>query len=248
MIEISKSRLARRFYLLTPPDQQPKAGKSKKKGVLTYVLHLAPATLSGREVCPGRSEGCTLGCLNTAGRGQFDKAQQGRILRTRWYFADRAAFMARLVREIERAQRAAAQQGMRLALRLNGTSDIPWHRVACGEHASIMHRFPHVQFYDYTKVSKRLTRETLPANYHLTFSLCEDNATAAREVLAAGGNVAVVYRNVAARAHYMAAGFMGHAVIDGDETDARFLDSRNVIVGLYAKGRAKGDVSGFVRD
>lgn len=248
--EISTSRLARRFFLLTPPDQQPKANKSKKVGVLTFVLHLAPANASGYEVCAGRSAGCTNACLGiAAGRGRFDGVRQGRILRTRWYFADRAAFMARLVTEIERARRYARKLRMRLAIRLNGTSDIPWHRVPCGDHASIMAAFPRVQFYDYTKIAKRLISETLPANYHLTFSLCEDNDSAAREVLAAGGNVAVVFRNVAARAQYMqSGGFMGAPVIDGDQTDARFLDPRNCVVGLYAKGGAKIDQSGFVRD
>jgi hypothetical protein len=31
-----------------------------------------------------------------------------------------------------------------------------------------------------------------------------------------------------------------------DETDLRFLDKGNVIVGLKAKGKAKKDTSGFV--
>ena len=40
--------------------------------------------------------------------------------------------------------------------------------------------------------------------------------------------------------------FMGRTVIDGTETDLRFLDPSNVIVGLVAKGKAKRDTSGFV--
>jgi hypothetical protein len=35
-------------------------------------------------------------------------------------------------------------------------------------------------------------------------------------------------------------------VIDGTETDLRFLDPNNVVVGLKANGKAKKDVSGFV--
>jgi hypothetical protein len=34
-------------------------------------------------------------------------------------------------------------------------------------------------------------------------------------------------------------------VIDGTETDLRFLDEKGVVVGLLAKGKAKKDVSGF---
>jgi hypothetical protein len=40
-------------------------------------------------------------------------------------------------------------------------------------------------------------------------------------------------------------------IIDGDETDLRFLDGkfdRGRIVALYAKGAAKKDASGFVQD
>ena len=38
----------------------------------------------------------------------------------------------------------------------------------------------------------------------------------------------------------------GREVINGDETDLRFLDKQNVIVGLKAKGKARKDMSGFV--
>jgi hypothetical protein len=37
-------------------------------------------------------------------------------------------------------------------------------------------------------------------------------------------------------------------VIDGDKTDMRFADPRGVIVGLFAKGLAKADRTGFVVD
>jgi hypothetical protein len=36
-------------------------------------------------------------------------------------------------------------------------------------------------------------------------------------------------------------------VFNGDESDLRFLDPKGVIVGLYAKGKAKKDTSGFVK-
>jgi hypothetical protein len=40
--------------------------------------------------------------------------------------------------------------------------------------------------------------------------------------------------------------FKGFKVIDGDKDDLRFLDPKGVVVGLYAKGKAKQDASGFV--
>jgi hypothetical protein len=42
--------------------------------------------------------------------------------------------------------------------------------------------------------------------------------------------------------------FMGRKVINGDESDLRFLDDKNVIIGLKAKGRARHDKTGFVFD
>ena len=41
--------------------------------------------------------------------------------------------------------------------------------------------------------------------------------------------------------------YNGRPVFNGDESDLRFLDPKNVVVGLYAKGKAKKDTSGFVK-
>jgi hypothetical protein len=41
--------------------------------------------------------------------------------------------------------------------------------------------------------------------------------------------------------------YMGIPVFNGDESDLRFLDPHGVIVGLYAKGKAKKDTTGFVK-
>lgn len=237
--------------LLTKPDSNPKIAKGMKKGVMTFALHLAPADLSGFEVCPMRSNGCTKACLNTAGRGRFDNVQLARIWRTKMYFNDRHAFMDQLVKEIHAAKRYAEKRGFELAVRLNATSDIPWHRVTFQhwqQTFNLMEYFAEVQFYDYTKVTKRMF-EQLPANYHLTLSFHEDSRTTQIiETLASGHNVAVVFRNVATRDRYIASGFHGFPVVDGDETDLRYLDPKGVVVGLYAKGKAKKDTSGFVVD
>jgi len=40
--------------------------------------------------------------------------------------------------------------------------------------------------------------------------------------------------------------FHGLPVVDGDDTDIRHLDPQGAIVALYAKGKAKHDLSGFV--
>jgi hypothetical protein len=237
----------------------PKTLKGEKQGYITAVLHLAPASTSGFNVCPMATQGCKAGCLNTAGRGgiasgnaTFESAegalpdnaiQKARIARTKRFFADREAFMAQLVTEIYAFVSKAKRDGLIPCVRLNGTSDIRWERIPCNGLENIMAEFPAVQFYDYTKLANR---KGVPSNYHLTFSLAEDNDAHAASVLAAGGNVAVVYRDKALPQTYAISGVM-RTVVSGDDSDLRFLDQRGVIVGLYAKGKAKKDTLGFVR-
>lgn len=227
----------------------PKTLKGLSRNFLTSILHLAPANLSGvANVCPMASAGCKAACLNTAGRGGMFKRgettnmiQQARIRKTRELFNNRETFLATLVSEIEKTIRKAEKAGLTPVFRLNGTSDLRWEvmPVVRGgvEFPNIMTAFPTVQFYDYTKIANR---RNLPANYHLTFSLAENNDAAAETALANGMNVAAVFKTVPDT-------FMGRTVVNGDETDLRFLDPTGVIVGLKAKGKAKNDTTGFVR-
>lgn len=231
----------------------PKLMKGEKKGYLSFVLHLAPADLSGYNVCPMASDGCRAACLNTAGRGGIFKPgtttnaiQDARIRKTRWFFTDRYDFMLQLVKDVRLGIRQAEKQNLIPVFRLNGTSDIRWETVELSDglqtFQNIMQMFPNVQFYDYTKLSNR---RDLPSNYHLTFSRSESNDTAVASHLVNGGNVAVVF-NVKKGAA-LPESWNGFTVIDGDDTDLRFLDPQNVVVGLRGKGKAtKGEHGGFV--
>lgn len=217
----------------------PKIQKGTKLGYLSFILHLAPADLSGKETCPKRTAGCTAACLNTAGRGGMFKLgestnmiQQARIRKTRWFFEDRAGFMLQLEQDIAKGIRQAAKLGLTPVFRLNGTSDLSWEKYG------IIEKFPQVQFYDYTKVLGRKVQH-LP-NYHLTFSAADGNGKDVERALVAGMNVAVVFDRVPEA-------YMGRTVTDADEHDLRFLDPKMTIAGLKAKGRAKKDTTGFVR-
>ena len=213
--------------------QNPKTLKGRDKGYLTGILHLAPSSSSGYQVCPNASPGCISACLNTAGRGRFDKVQTARKQKTERFFNDREAFILDLEKSILSIIRKAKREGLIPCIRLNGTSDLNWLPFG------LIQRFPDVQFYDYTKNPHMLNRD-LPSNYHLTFSLSEINETEAQEALSKGFNVAIVFRGS------LPLQFWGRPVIDGTETDLRFLDPQGVIVGLKEKGRAKKDESGFV--
>jgi hypothetical protein len=222
----------------------PKLMKGEKKGYLSFVLHLAPADLSGKEVCPKRTAGCTAACLNTAGRGGIMKKgettniiQQARLRRTKEFFADRRAFLNQLTVDIIKAKTSAEKKGLIPVFRLNGTSDIAWEKYEVANNKNIFQMFPDVQFYDYTKVNNRKVSHI--NNYHLTFSKADGNDMDVRIALQAGMNVAAVFREVPET-------YLGRTVINGDETDLRFLDDKGVIVGLKAKGKAKKDTTGFV--
>jgi hypothetical protein len=119
-----------------------------------------------------------------------------------------------------------------------------WERL-CPE---IFWVFSDVQFYDYSKSFQRAmshaTDRAFPANYHLTFSRSEVNGEEAKHVLLAGGNVAVVFDR--ASKNNLPETWSGFRVINGDESDLRFLDEPGVVVGLYAKGKGRRDITSFV--
>lgn len=214
-----------------------KTVKGEKKGYLTGILYLAPANESGYEMCPARSKGCTQSCLFTAGRGVFPQVKKARLAKTAKFVHHQDAFMGELVGDIFALITKAKNKGMTPCVRLNGTSDIDWERIPCLGKANIMEWFPDVAFYDYTK---RLDRGPLPDNYSLTFSRSESNGVKVKKAIDAGLNVAVVFSGG------LPSTYAGLPVIDGDESDLRFLDGEGVIVGLKAKGKARKDTSGFV--
>lgn len=229
------------FRNLLSFDSDPKTHKSNVSGAgyLTVIQYLAPARLSGHNVCPAASDGCRAACLNTAGNPAFAAGKErARLARTQLYFADRAAYAALLVDELALWQERAAAQGYRLAVRLNGTSDIAWERVM----PQLFATFPHVQFYDYTKQLRRLGRT--PANYDLTLSRSETNHTECLAWLRDGGRCSAVFSPW--RGQPLPAVHEGFPVDDGDTHDLLFLRPLRAWVGLRAKGKARRDQSGFV--
>ncbi len=220
-----------------------KTVKGEKLGYLTGIQYLAPAMASGVNTCPNASAGCKAACLFTAGfAGVYKTVNEARIKRTKFFFSNRAGYGSQLITEISALIKRAAKEKMKCAVRLNGTSDLAWESIKFNG-KSIFEHFPAVQFYDYTKSPARALRHAngeLPANYHLTFSRSESNQADVEKVLAAGGNVAVVFREK------LQSEYLGKQIVNGDESDLRFNDPRNVVIGLKQKGKAKIDASGFV--
>ena len=232
----------------------PKVLKGIKQGYNTYILHLAPADLSGFNTCPKATAGCKAACLNTAGRGgMFKKGestnmiQEARIRKTAFFFEERAGFMEWLVADIKLAIKQSAKKGLMPVFRLNGTSDLSWEKyevIRDGKlYRNIFAAFPDVQFYDYTKVLGRKISGI--KNYHLTFSAADGNDADVMKAIQQDYNVATVFG--IKKTLPMPESYNGLPVFNGDESDLRFLDPKGVVVGLYAKGKAKKDTSGFVK-
>ena len=232
----------------------PKVLKGMEFGFNTYILHLAPANLSGYETCPKRTAGCTAACLNTAGRGgMFKKGentnmiQQARIRKTKMFFENRAQFMVDLVKDIELAIKQSARLNLVPVFRLNGTSDLSFEKYSVVrngvEYNNIFEAFSEVTFYDYTKILGRKVKN-IP-NYILTFSAADGNDADVYAAIQQGYNIAVVFG--IKKTLPMPDSYLGLPVFNGDESDLRFLDPKGVIVGLYAKGKAKKDETGFVK-
>jgi hypothetical protein len=196
-------------------DNNAKTVKGQKYGFITAILYLAPSTQSGFNVCPQASN------------------------KTRWYIQERKTFLDKLRKEIDAFIVKAKAKKLTPCIRLNGTSDISW------ENTGLIEEYKSIQWYDYTKIYKRALKFVngqLPRNYHLTYSLNEDNKKQAFNILKKGGNISAVFRKDLPRK------FNGYKVINADQNDLRFLDGHNIIAGLVAKGKAKKDYSGFVLD
>ena len=220
-----------------------KTVKGEKLGFLTAILYLTP----NDDLCPlARLAGCMVGCLYSSGRGAFNSVQKARQAKTDFWYANQRAFLLSLCADVWGLHRSAAQSNQKLLVRPNGTSDIPWENYPIIDGKTIFQLFPDVQFYDYTKHPSRNLEGKTPGNYDLTFSF---SSITPKPISIKGltnknnSRVAVVFQ----KKEDIPQSFRSWEVIDGDDTDVRHIEPKNVVVALYAKGKAKKDQSGFVQ-
>jgi hypothetical protein len=120
-------------------SSSPKSVKAQAFGFLKAIHYLAPADTSGKNLCPKASSACKALCLGwfsgQAGMvshdAQINNVRQSRLDKTNRFMHDRKAYLAAIVRQIERQQRLAAKRSFKLCVRLNGSSDI-----AMGRHSA----------------------------------------------------------------------------------------------------------------
>jgi len=197
-----------------------KIDKSQNGEWLNAVMYLEPDY--NKQVCLAASPSCKANCLKNSGRMAMSNAVNARYNRTELYFKRPELFTMLLKGEIAALLYQAEKEGKRLAMRLNGTSDIDW--------TSIYEVFPEVQFYEYTKRPDLINKNSLD-NVHFTFSRTENtkDSTIAR-MIKKGVNVSVVF------GQRVPSTFKGLPVIDGDKHDRRFEDTKGSVIGLKFKG------------
>ena len=219
-----------------------KIEKGLKYGEMTYILYLAPAKLSGHEVCPMRTVECTEACLNESGHNKMDvhknTINNARIKKTKLFFENRDYFMDWIVDEIETAKRKAENSNMSFSVRLNGTSDLSPEQFKLNG-KNILELFPDVKFYDYTKVFNRTRLLDKYPNYDLTYSYTGYNLVQCMELLRTKtGKVAFVFEGKT-----IPKTWKGFEVKDGDLYDMRHIDEPGVIIALrFKKVRNKIDM------
>lgn len=206
----------------------------------SYILYLSPYKQNsfGKNVCANASKGCIDACLFTAGRGAFSNVQQARQRKTDWFFSDMIGFLTQLYKELYLINAEAMLENRAVAIRLNGTSDLDFIELIKNKLGHDILQFSNLKFYDYTKNLKKAIKY-LNTNYYLTFSRSETNHKQCVNYLEMGGNVAIVFNEIPQS-------FEGFKVVNGDESDLRYMDQENIVIGLKAKGKARKDTSGFV--
>ena len=215
--------------LLGEGDDNPKTALNL---VPTMGLSLLPHdTIGVGNVCAFATT-CIDPCLAHQGQGGMDNVFGPRGAKTVLWFLTRDWFMEKLNREAEKFR--ANHSGI-VGIRLNMFSDIPW------EHYGIIENHPNIQWYDYSKNPRRFG--DVRKNYYVTYSFdgTPVGLERAKNVLARGGNVSVVFYDrektggICGRAAHdqkLPISWNGFDVIDGGVSDWRPDDRRGVVVGL----------------
>ena len=193
--------------------------KGEKLGYTTAILYLQPAAKVARvTLCAGaKMSGCEAGCLISSGQLGMTHGQNAATKRTVLWMLRRAEFILQILDEVDALTR---KYGGRLAIRLNGTSDIDFFEI--------ISQRPDVQWYDYTKIASRMSRDYGGAKYSLTYSgsaFTSASMRATARAIDAGHNVVLAFNT-----KQLAGEFTLPAELPSyDETDLRFLDAPAVV-------------------
>jgi hypothetical protein len=204
----------------------------KVRHELTYGVYLAPADLSGHNVCPGASEYCKAACLNLSGRARIEtnnRIHNARITKTKLFFAYNGFVMDWITAEIRMYKAKADRMGYTFSIRINCTSDLDISKYRNSAGLNLLEQFADTTVYEYTKVFSYIKLLEKYPNYDLTFSYNGLNYDKCLASLNAGVRVAMVFEKK------LPAFYNGIPVVNGDLYDIRYVDPKNAIVGLVFK-------------
>ncbi len=223
--------------LLTSGKSNTKTAKNKME---TYYLSLQPTDLNSQKVnlCKFSTKECRVQCLQYAGRQGFSNVVKSRERKTEMFVNDKENFLKSLWEELVTLNKKG-----NCAVRLNLLSDVNWDLEFRGI-GKDLNSLQSIQLYDYTKDHLKVSMNSIP-HYNLTFSFSGSNWKWCEEFLTEKkANVAVVFKKE------IPPTYKGFPVINGDESDERFLDSKGHIIGLKYKTPkgVKYEINKFVVD
>lgn len=218
--------------------------------------------------CAMASEACIKACLFNAGNpvyeGDFFTKSMARNKRSIAFIVERELFLELLKMEIDSSFTAFENNPKFkeydvLGFRLNGTQDILFESLRFKNGQTVIEYILSKGgiCYDYTKYINRHTKKSFPKNYHLTFSWSGDNESNCIKAFNQGLNVAIPF--IGKLPEYFKLAGKWVKVFNGDESDVRFYDPENCVVGLKFKWDTKNNIprdiqeknaieSGFVID
>lgn len=177
MVEAHGYKRSAVWKLLTDPERgNAKAVKASDYGYMQFIHHLhadrvdveiRPRKTESVVTCPHATHGeggCAESCLTFSGRGVMPSVQAGRAKRTTWLTSHPLSYLAALWQELVYARNISVKRGLRMVVRLNGTSDLRWELIA----PWLFSEFPDTLFIDYTKWPPG--SRTTPENYTLVWS------------------------------------------------------------------------------
>jgi len=198
----------------------------------SYVIYLQPADkIAVKTLCSFAAKaGCKEPCLIDSGQLGMSTGQNAATKRTILMLLRPDYFKARVLAEIDKAERKASKPSQLPALfRLNGTSDLDF--------SDIYKARPDSQFYDYSKELSRVRKNTL-ANYDLTFSgsmYSKQSRAALRKAVTAGHRIAMAFNTKLIASDALT---IPDSLANFDKTDLRHLDGK-VVGALTRKGSNK---------
>ena len=223
-----------------------KTNKSTSNDIEFYNLTLTSKIIIKKDgtkfdPCPNaKLFGCRDDCLRSSGMGIFSNVDDARTKKLELFANYPESFMELLAKECQKiVLNRINKANKKIRVRLNTISDIDWLNIPCTRdgitYKNIFMAFPEIEFYDYTKIASRFGKK-LPDNYHLTMSDSKE-PKAQKQInyaLKRGANLATVF--IVKKGENLPKIHRGLSVIDGDVTDNRIDDPKNVIVGLRLKG------------